>query len=157
MPSPAPSNSPSEFCKQHHAVETPQIEGPTFRPGWRVKTRLDKLSTDSLISLAEWRAGLAFGAAAERLARVAMRTSAWNEVAVDKHCGTPGRAMSEAQLDAAARLRKVREALGPGVLELLTAHIVEDLSWCTLGQHCGVDRRTAKAWAIAAIKALAAI
>ena len=57
-------------------------------------------------------------------------------------------------LDASARLRQIRAALGAWTCALLEAALVQDLSWAALGRHYRCDPKTARAWVIAAIKAL---
>jgi len=49
------SNAPNRFYRQHHEVEAPQVDEKAFRPAWRVRTQLDKLLLDGLISPYEWR------------------------------------------------------------------------------------------------------
>jgi hypothetical protein len=57
-------------------------------------------------------------------------------------------------LDPSARLRQIRAVLGAWACTLLEAALVQDLSWAALGRHYRCDPKTARAWVIAAIKAL---
>ena len=59
------------------------------------------------------------------------------------------------RFDALARIKRVCRALGQQVCDLLRACLVDDLSWTKLGACLHVDARTARAWVILAIKALA--
>ena len=43
------------------------------------------------------------------------------------------------------------------VFPLVVAVVVEDLSWAELGRRCGVHAKTAKTWAIEAVKVLATV
>jgi hypothetical protein len=56
-------------------------------------------------------------------------------------------------LDASARLRQIRAVLGDWACSLLEAALVRDLSCAALGRHYRYPK-TARAWVIAAIKAL---
>jgi len=47
--------------------------------------------------------------------------------------------------------------LGAWACTLLEAALVRDLSWAALGRHYRCDPKTARAWVIAAIKALRTI
>jgi hypothetical protein len=60
-------------------------------------------------------------------------------------------------LDASARLRQIRAVLGAWTCALLEAALVRDLSWAALGRQYHCDPKTARAWVIAAIKALRTI
>jgi hypothetical protein len=63
--------------------------------------------------------------------------------------------MGEAQADALARLRSIAQKLG-GLYVLVEWTVIEEESWCAIARRLGVDPRTAKTWAMAAIAALAA-
>jgi hypothetical protein len=58
------------------------------------------------------------------------------------------------ELDAHNRLREIRRRLGAFACTLLYLSVVRDLSWAALGGHYRCDPKTARAWVIAAIKAL---
>jgi hypothetical protein len=60
-------------------------------------------------------------------------------------------------LDASSRLRQIRAVLGGWACTLLEAALVQDLSWAALGRKYRCDPKTARAWVIAAIKALRTI
>jgi hypothetical protein len=57
-------------------------------------------------------------------------------------------------LDVWARMRQIRAVLGAWACTLLEAALVRDLSWAALGRQYRCDPKTARAWVIAAIKAL---
>jgi hypothetical protein len=157
-PSAAASASPTREFRQHHQVLEPEVSKRHFRTAFRVHSKLEELYADSRISLAEYRAGMAFRTTLEMLARAGLRTSAWNGIARDKHCGVQGGLTpTEAQRHALARLRVIGNALGPSALELLVAHLVDDASWLALGRMLRIDRRRARRQTIKALKALAAI
>jgi len=61
------------------------------------------------------------------------------------------RAITSAEWHAAADFRAV---LSAWACTLLEAALVRDLSWAALGRHYRCDPKTARAWVIAAIKAL---
>jgi hypothetical protein len=59
--------------------------------------------------------------------------------------------------DARKYLHHVEQVLGPVVYPIVVAVVAEDLPWCELGRRCGVHAKTARSWAIEAIKALATV
>lgn len=147
-------SEPSKFYQQHHAIDPPAIDAQSFRPYWRLRTRLDQLLLDGAISYPEWRAARLFRALCETALAGAFRTQSLN-----RGDGDPlGIALAATRrIDASRRLLAIRGHLGAPAAELLEKHLVDDLSWATLGQRLGVHPKTARTWAIAAVKALAAV
>lgn len=143
--------APSPFYLQHHDVEAPTVDAEIFHPGWRVRTRLDRLLRDRAITSAEWLAAVAFRTATERVFAVAWPAPLW--------LGAPGaRGPADdpiaSRLDDLAWLRACRRHLGARICDLVEACVVDDLSWADLGRLYGVDPKTARAWAVLAIRAL---
>jgi hypothetical protein len=71
--------------------------------------------------------------------------------------GATSDAWDAGDLDASARLRQICAVLGAWACTLLEATLVRDLSWAALGRQYRCDPKTARAWVIAAIKALRTI
>jgi hypothetical protein len=146
---------PSTFYRQHHEVESPRVDDRHFRPAWRVLTRLDGLLADHAITSAEWHAAADFRELVDQVrCRAFTRSSAFGSV---RAAGNSFRNWGAGDLDASARLRQIRAVLGAWACTLLEAALVRDLSWAALGRHYRCDPKTARAWVIAAIKALRAI
>jgi hypothetical protein len=83
--------------------------------------------------------------------RALTRSSTFGTV---RAAGNSFRNWGAGDLDASARLRQIRAVLGAWACTLLEAALVRDLSWAALGRHYRCDPKTARAWVIAAIKAL---
>jgi hypothetical protein len=145
--------TPSPFLRQHHGLEAPAIDWGTWRPYWRVRTRLDRLLADGAITPRQW-------GAASRL-RSAFEAAQAGIMPIHRLHGGPRRRAagppSTHRADALARLAELRIDLGSVALGLLEACLVEDRSWASLGRRLGIDPKTARAWTIAAIHALAAL
>ena len=143
--------------QQHHDVEPPRVDARHFRPAWRVLTRLDGLLADNAITAAEWHAAADYRELWDRVSRAALIRSPIGRASV----GTAGHRAFDVslagELDAVARLRKIRKALGAWTCTLLYISVVRDQSWAALGRHYRCDPKTARAWVIAAIKALRTI
>ena len=60
-----------------------------------------------------------------------------------------------ARLDARSWLDEVARAIGVVACALIQAFVVDDMSWAAIGRRFGVDPKTARAWVITSIKALA--
>ena len=140
---------PSPFFRQHHAIEAPAIDGAEFRPYWRVWTRLDQLLADRAINATTWRAGVDFRRIAELVLSDQWKTPNFEHVG-----GGGGENSVPRRLDALKRKAHIRAALGSFAVDLLELHLVGDLPWMQLGEHYGVDRRTARSWTIIALEAL---
>jgi hypothetical protein len=145
--------SPSPFFRQHHGLEPPTLDLGAWRPYWRVRTRLDRLLLDGAITPQEW-------SAAVRLRRIFEASYAAmlpiHRLDGKPHGGSSGPALAR-RADALARLEAVRAGLGSFALGLLEACLADDASWRYLGSRLGVDPKTARAWTIAAIHALATL
>jgi hypothetical protein len=142
--------SPSPFFRQHHGLEPPAIDFGQWRPYWRVRTRLDRLLLDGAIGPHEWRAAVRLRRLIEA-ARAAMLPI--HRLDGEQHGGSSGPALAR-RSDAIARLSQVRAGLGSFAFWLLEACLADDASWRHLGDRLGVDPKTARAWTIAAIRAL---
>jgi hypothetical protein len=153
---PAASGRPSAFLRQHVAgLEVPRVDETAFRPAWRVRTRLDALERDGALSPREFRAAVAYRAAAELVLG-----SAVHAVALDGPGRAPGYRgdrleRSERLRDTLRHLTSVRQTLGDVATGLIEACVVEDLTWSALGRRLRCDHKTAKAWVVTAVKALA--
>lgn len=143
---------PGAHYRQHHEVEEPQIDGHTFRPAWRVATRLDRLLTDGAITPNEWFAAIQFRALAEAACASMWRTPRGPDA--PRTLPDPGRTD---ELDKIARWSMIAQALGDVAYGLLEACVVNDMSWLAIAAQLNVDARTARGWAILAIKALALV
>jgi hypothetical protein len=145
--------TPSPFFRQHHGVEPPAIDFGQWRPYWRVRTRLDRLLLDGAITPQEWSVAAALRATMEAARAAMLPTRSWDR---EPHGRSPGPALAR-RADALARLDGVRANLGSFALWLLEACLADDASWRYLGARLGVDPKTARAWTIAAIRALATL
>ena len=150
-------SGPSALYRQHHDVEAPRVDDRHFRPAWRVLTRLDGLLADKAITAAEWHAAADYRELWDRVSRAALIRSPIGRASM----GTAGHHAFDVSLagdfDSLARPREVRRALGAWPCTLLYLSVVRDQSWAALGRHYRCDPKTARAWVIAAIKALHAI
>jgi hypothetical protein len=147
-------SGPSALYRRHHDVEAPRVDDRHFRPAWRVLTRLDGLLADKAITAAEWHAAADFRELWDRVSRAALIRSPIGRVSK----GTAGHrafdVLLAGELDAVARLREIRKVLGAWACALLHLSVVRDQSWAALGRQYRCDPKTARAWVIAAIKAL---
>jgi hypothetical protein len=145
---------PSEFYQRHHNVEPPAIDGLSFRPYWRLVTRLDQLLLDRAISQPEWRAARMFGQYC-----AIVQASAWRTQSLDR---TPGsdpmdNVLVTRRIDARKRLQMIRAALSRQDYELLELCTVDDPSWVNLAARYRVHPKTVRAWTISAIGALSVV
>lgn len=146
---------PSAAYRQQHDVAAPRVDERHYQPAWRKLTRLDQLLGDKLITTAQWHAAADFRELCE-LCLIAGFGRPLNFEGGGAGAAAPNDAPA-ARLDALAELRKITARLGAGPCRLLTAALVEDLSWAELGRRLAIDPHTAKDWVITAIRALAAI
>jgi hypothetical protein len=150
-------SAPSALYRQHHDVEAPRVDDRHFRQAWRVLTRLDGLLADRAITAAEWHAAADYRELWDRVSRAALIRSPIGRASI----GSAGHHAFDislaGELDALARLREVRSVLGAWPCTLLYLSVVRDQSWAALGRHYHCDPKTARAWVIAAIKALRTI
>jgi hypothetical protein len=164
MASPAPpSNAPNPFYRRHHSpgILGPEISDRMFRQGWRIRDKLQELVGDRLISPGAWLAAsqhrdahaLAFsggvGSHLDAVGAGRRPKGAGKNAALLEH--------SEAQLDAARRLRAGDRALGPTIVAILRAFVLENLRYCALANRFGTTGKTMKKWVVEIIRALAEI
>lgn len=153
LPPPAPGSTPLEYLKQHTSLEAPAIDMASFRPFWKVRSPLDRLHADELISWFEWRCASEF--------RNLYDKALGSEVKAGSLDGT-GRGSgyranlrpSDHRLMALRRLRDLQSQLDRKTLRLLEGVIVYELGWCEFGKRLRVHASTSKRRAIAAIKTL---
>ena len=143
---------PTAAFRQHHQVEAPRVDDRHFRPHWRIITRLDGLLIDRAITQSEWHAAADYRDLVDQLRRRTLARPAAMGTGPGVGSNVVDRLVDN--LDAGARLRQIRAALGAVVCALLDAALVRDLSWAELGRELCRDPKTARAWVIAAIKAL---
>jgi hypothetical protein len=152
------SNAPNRFFKQHHEVEAPQVDERAFRPAWRIRTQIDKLALEGKITGFEWRVAGWLRSCYERGYGSDLRSTL-------PQLGMAGRGSHHWRREnpegrkAQAReyLHHVEQVMGPIVYPIVIAVVVEDVPWRELGTRYGVHAKTAKAWAIEAVKALAGV
>jgi hypothetical protein len=118
-------SGPSALYRQHHDVEAPSVDERHFRPAWRVLTRLDGLLADKAITAAEWHAAADY----RELWGVSHATLIGSSIG-RASIGTAGHQAFDVslagELDALARLREVRRALGAWPCTLLYLSVVRD-------------------------------
>ena len=145
----------AEFLR-HDAVEPPLIDARHFRAHWRVRTPLDRLLADRAITAREYRAGVEFRDLAGRAQRAGLGVPLW--LRRGGHPVPDGNIdQLERQLDATTKLHQIALHLGAVMYALLDAAVVQNLSWAAIGRGFGIDPKTARAWSITAIRALAQI
>jgi hypothetical protein len=144
---------PSRFYRQHVALDAPEIDTRSFRPYWRVRTRLDQLLIDRAISHLDWLAGVMFRIWAERALG-----AAYGGQSLSRADRSPIDFSLSAvrQIDARGRLHKIRADLGPIIFGLLELHVVEDRNWQDIARTLRCHPTTARKWTIDALRALAA-
>ena len=147
--------APSPYYRQHHQVEAPSIDERHFRPAWRVLTRLDGLLAAGAITAAEWHAAADFRDMAELALGGAASRSVLSSARATRYDASPTTDRLVARLDARSWLDEVTSAIGIVACALIQACVVDELSWAAIGRRFGVDPKTARAWVITSIKALA--
>jgi hypothetical protein len=144
----------SALYRQHHDVEAPRVDARHFRQAWRVPHPARWAAADRAITAAECSAAADYRELWDRVSRAALIRSPIGRASM----GTAGHHAFDislaSELDALARLREVRRVLGAWPYTLLYLSVVRDQSWAALGRHYRCDPKTARAWVIAAIKAL---
>lgn len=148
---PPPTSRPTDERARHAVrIEAPVMNG-RLAPWWTITTRLDALAADGLIGRRQYEALAEFRADLDRV-----RSLPASPLARAGH-GSPGGSGQDlivaTRLDAARRLRVIRDRLGPVTYGLLCA-VADDRSWREIGRQLGVRDRTARSWATAAIAAL---
>jgi hypothetical protein len=148
-------SAPTPFYLQHHRVEAPSVDERHFRQAWRVLTRLDGLLADGAITTAEWHAAADFRDMAEFALGGAASHSVLTGARTARSAASPTTDRLVARLDARSWLDEVTRAIGIVACALIQACVVDELSWAAIGRRFGVDPKTARAWVITSIKALA--
>jgi hypothetical protein len=147
------AGQPSKFYRNHVALDAPAIDDESFRPYWRVRTRLDQLLLDRAISVVVWRAAASFRSLGE-----IVLAEAWQTRWLDQRASGFDYGMALARrADALDRLRDIRRDLGDFAFDLLEAHLVDNETWTALGRRYRVHPKTVRSWTIVALKALAAV
>ena len=147
-------SAPSAFYRQHQSVEAPLIDARHFRQAWRVRTRLDRLFADRAISARAYRACCEFRDLADCAEAGALGRPGFIGARASGYSGTD---RLEARLAAQTRLHEIALHLGTIAFALLEMLIVKNLSWTVIGRGFHIDPRTARAWCITVINALAQI
>jgi hypothetical protein len=146
------STQPGLHYKQHHDVDPPRIDVRSFRPGWRVRSRLDVLYRDGRLTPGELQAAVEYRATWERVLAVG-RGSGMN---FDRGgSGSGSRDPLAGIVDSVERLRRVEGRIGPVAAQLCHCCAVLDLPWAQLARVTGRDPHTVRDWAVLALRALA--
>lgn len=154
-PLPPPTSAPTREYHRHHVVEAPRIDDRHFHPAWRVLTRLDGLLADGAITTAEWHAAADFRDMAEFALGGAASHSVLTGARTARSVASLTADRLVARLDARSWLDEVARVIGTVPCALIKAFVVDDMSWAAIGRCFGVDPKTARAWVITSIKALA--
>jgi hypothetical protein len=113
-PSPPPPRSgPPPERYRHDRIEAPEISDRAFRPGWRVRTQLDRLLKSGEIGAREYLAATTFRRLHERAHQGGMQTLNPDRLPLDKHCRGRRNEPADNQLAALERLAQIRDGLGP--------------------------------------------
>jgi hypothetical protein len=140
--------SPSAHFRQHHAVDEPSVDSASFRTAWRVRTRLDQLLIDRIITPHEWFVAVRLRTMLELVAiRQGLRAARTEFLPSGKPNGTTS-------VQASRYCRDIADRFGAVCSGILVACLVDDLSWAELGRRIGTDPRTAKAWTVVLLKML---
>jgi hypothetical protein len=148
---PVATNRPTPQFRQHHTVETPQVDANAFRQAWRVQTRLDGLLESGRIDREQFEAAQAWRRWAETV--TPFRAQSW-DVRVDASLMANDAGMLF-RVKAASSLRAAADALGELRIRLLEACVLRDRSWREIGDRLRVDAKTAIRYTVEAITALA--
>jgi hypothetical protein len=143
------------YYRQHHRVEAPVVDERHFRPAWRVLTRLDGLLVSGAITSAEWHAAADFRDMAELALGGAVSHSVLSSARATRYDASPTTNRLVARLDARSWLDEITSSIGTVPCALVKAFVVDDMSWAAIGRRFRVDPKTARAWVITSIKALA--
>lgn len=142
---------PTPHYEAHHDLDAPQVDAGAFRPGWRVRTRLDGLLASHDITATVWRAAVDYRDTWARMLRLRTMLGA--------PAGRRGAGGTEASmlavLGAAQRIRVAEQQIHPKVVKLLHVCILEDASWREIGRRYRVAPMTARGWMVEALRVLA--
>lgn len=145
------TNAPTRELRQHHDVEAPRVDERAFRQGWIIRTRLDQLLNDERITRGEYQSATEF-----RAAWISARELRGPEGGMIRVAGARDRdAATIARLEAARRVRVVEHSLGRLAFALVTACVIEDLSWASIAKYCHRNPETIRDWTVSAIRGLA--
>lgn len=163
-----PISPTPEMCRRHR-VEKPQVDGKMRREAYQVVPRVYRMMNPVLqdrssgpeITVEEYEAALRWRDDYE-LSEGARIHGTLRLGRVDGGRSNDG--ITATQIGAMARIRAVRNEIGPAYHALLLWSVVLDNPWLQIGQLCsgistdrrGVSHHTAKSWCADAIRALAA-
>jgi hypothetical protein len=146
------SNAPSLDRLRHaETIEPPRVDAVTFRQGWRVRSRLDRLLADRRITAEVWQAAVEY-----RDAWARVLAGGGGELGGTRISGgADAHDRQIALVGTLAVLVEIERRLGRLPTALCVACVVEDLSWPEIGRRCGRSNHTAEVWTIYALRALA--
>lgn len=152
---PPPTSRPTpERRNQAARIDEPDVNGHSYRPGWRVETRLDLLLVAGKISPAAHEAACSLRHDAERVGRIdAARIARLGEAAAIRGAPDLHRTRITA-VEATSRLRRARQRLGEAAYALVWHCVVLDQSWSEIGRRAGCHASTARNWCAEAIERL---
>jgi hypothetical protein len=150
-PPPVPTNRPTPQFTRHHDIAAPQVDATAFRQGWRVTARLDGLLEAGRIDREQWDGAQQWRRWAELIGL--SHVQRW-DVRPDAPCHPSDLPMLR-RVEAAAKLRACHEALGELRMRLLDCCVARDLSWREIGGLLRMSDKTAIAWTVEALEALA--
>ena len=145
---------PTPEFRRHHDVEDPRVDERSARRAWIVRTRLDQLLADGMISRGQWQAAVEY-------------RDAWARVYAQGGGSEPGgmRVSGAAndghqrmldRLDTLTRLRITEQRLGGLATWLVYRCVVEDMTWREMGKRAGNrDHKTMRRWTADALRLLA--
>jgi hypothetical protein len=148
-----PTNRPSAAYRAHYDVAEPQVDGRAYRPGWRVRTRLENLLRTRAIGPREFRAGCEFRAAVQGAFREQRRAAASYDAGTPTGGGFSGPRLG--RLDYQERLQRVGAVLTQRDSRLCVACAVEDLPFGEIARREGCSETSARNWTVDALGALA--
>ena len=138
---------------RRHDVDAPDVGAFAFRPGWRVRGRLDQLLADRRITPGEWQAADEYRTAWGQAIRIgSLGAIRWGR---SGGSGDPHK-RALALLEAIDRLQATELLIGPLATKLAFLCAVEDAPWARTAAAYHRDPETIRDWTAAAIKALAA-
>ena len=146
------SNAPSlDRLKHAETIEPPRVDAVTFRQGWRVRSRLDRLLADRRITAEVWQAAVEY-----RDAWARVLAGGGGELGGTRISGgADAHDRQIALVGTLAVLVEIERRLGRLPTALCVACVVEDLSWPEIGRRCGRSNHTAEVWTVYALRALA--
>lgn len=143
---------PSPFFRQHVALDAPEIDTRSFRPYWRVRTRLDQLLDDRAITYAQWFAAFTFKRWVEHLVAGAYGGQSFDR-SDRPSAGFDASATRSA--DVSGHLDRVCEYLRPDHLRVINLFVVWDCNFRDIARALRCHPQTARKRTIEALQALA--